>query len=69
VKKRTNILLDIDLVREASTALGTHRTTDTVHAALREAIAQHRRRRLAGRELPGLTLEGVEEMRRGRATM
>ena len=46
--KRTNINLDMDLVAAAATELGTERTTDTVHLALREAVDRARRGRLAG---------------------
>ena len=49
VVKRTNINLDMDLVQQAAQALGTRRTTDTVHAALRDVIARARRTRLAQR--------------------
>jgi Arc/MetJ family transcription regulator len=61
--KRTNINLDMDLVQEAATELGTERITDTVHAALREAIAMSKRRRLAEMELPDLTPEALAKMR------
>jgi hypothetical protein len=44
------------------TKLGTQRTTDTVHQALREVVA--RRARLAQRDLENLTPEALEAMRR-----
>ena len=68
--KRTNINLDMDLVHKAADELGTHRTTDTVHQALREVIARARRRRLAERDFEDLTPDALEAMRRpvGRAT-
>ncbi|WP_354700265.1 type II toxin-antitoxin system VapB family antitoxin [Paraconexibacter sp. AEG42_29] len=65
--KRTNINLDMDLVRQASEALGTERTTDTVHEALRDVVARGRRARLAGRDFADLTPEALEGMRRSRA--
>jgi Arc/MetJ family transcription regulator len=70
VVKRTNINLDMDLLREAARELGTQRTTDTVHQALREVIARARRARLAQRDFEDLTPEALEAMRRpaGRAT-
>jgi Arc/MetJ family transcription regulator len=66
-KKRTNILLDMDLVGAAAMALGTRRTTETVHSALREVVARERRRRLASRDFPELTPESVDDMRRSRS--
>ena len=64
--KRTNINLDMDLVAQAGTVLNTERTTDTVHAALREVIDRARRGRLARRDFPELTLEALEAERRPR---
>ena len=64
VVKRTNINLDMDLVQQAAQALGTRRTTDTVHEALRDVIARARRTRLAQRDFEDLTPESLEAMRR-----
>ena len=64
VVKRTNINLDMDLVEQAAQALGTRRTTDTVHEALRDVIARARRTRLAQRDFEDLTPESLEAMRR-----
>jgi Arc/MetJ family transcription regulator len=64
VIKRTNINLDMDLVDRAAHELGTERTTDTVHEALREVIARARRARLAQRDFEDLTPEALEAMRR-----
>ncbi len=64
VVKRTNINLDMDLVEQAAQALGTRRTTDTVHQALRDVIARARRTRLAQRDFEDLTPESLEAMRR-----
>ena len=69
VVKRTNINLDMDLVHGAAHELGTQRTTDTVHQALREVIARARRARLARRDFEDLTPNALEAMRRpGRTT-
>jgi Arc/MetJ family transcription regulator len=70
VVKRTNINLDMDLVHEAAHELGTQRTTDTVHQALREVVARARRARLAQRDFEDLTPDALEAMRRpaGRTT-
>lgn len=65
MKKHTTIDLDTDLVREAAAALGTVRTTDTVHEALREVVNLRRRLRLLEIDVD-LTLEDLREMRRGR---
>ncbi|HZD66707.1 MAG TPA: type II toxin-antitoxin system VapB family antitoxin [Acidimicrobiales bacterium] len=64
--KRTNLNLDTELPHAAAEALGTTRTTDTVHAALREVVARAARRRLAEWDLPDLTPGVLEGMRRPR---
>ena len=64
--RRTNINLDMDLVDQAAEALGTRRTTDTVHEALRDVIARARRIRLAQRDFEDLTPESLEALRRAR---
>lgn len=46
MRKHTTIDLDQELVREAATALGTTRTTDTVHAALSDVVRRRRRQGL-----------------------
>jgi Arc/MetJ family transcription regulator len=53
-KTHTTLDLDRELLVEAATALGTTRTTDTVHAALREVVARRRRRWLAERDFSEL---------------
>jgi Arc/MetJ family transcription regulator len=67
MRKRTSLLLDMDLVHDAAAALGTSTTTATVHEALREAAARAARERLASEDFEDLTLEGLEQMRRSRA--
>ncbi|MGI8729198.1 MAG: type II toxin-antitoxin system VapB family antitoxin [Solirubrobacteraceae bacterium] len=65
--KRTNINLDIQLVSDAAALLGTTRTTDTVHAALRDVVARERRRRLTERDLfADMGAEQLSAMRRPR---
>jgi len=54
VTSRTNINLDMDLVRDAAAILGTTQTTATVHAALRDVVARERRRELAAHDFAGL---------------
>jgi Arc/MetJ family transcription regulator len=66
MRRRTTIDLDQDLVNEAAAVLGTTRIVDTVHRALREAVARKRRAWLARHPLPDLTPEAVEEMRKPR---
>ena len=46
-KTHTTLDLDRDLLDEAAQALGTTRTTETIHAALREVVARRRRAWLA----------------------
>lgn len=60
-KTHTTLDLDRDLLRDAAKALGTTRTTETIHAALRDVVARRRRAELARRDfselepaLPGL---------------
>ena len=64
--RRTNINLDSELVDAAATILGTTRTTDTVHAALRDVVARAGRERLAQRDYSDLTPDALEELRRPR---
>jgi Arc/MetJ family transcription regulator len=62
--KRTNINLDMELVEQAARELGTDRTTDTVHEALRAVIARARRARLSKRDFADLTPDSLEALRR-----
>lgn len=62
--RRTNINLDMELVAQAAAKLGTRRTTDTVHGALRDVIARGRRERLADRDFADLRPEALEAIRR-----
>ena len=64
--RRTNINLDTELVDAAATVLGTARTTDTVHAALRAVIDRAARERLAERDFADLTPGVLQEVRRPR---
>jgi Arc/MetJ family transcription regulator len=61
--KRTNINLETDLVDAAAHVLGTSRTTDTVHAALRAVVDRDARARLARRDFPDLTPQALEALR------
>ncbi len=58
--------VDIHLVEQAAQVLGTKGTTATVHAAMEDVVARARRRRLAARDFPDLTLDGLAELRRPR---
>jgi Arc/MetJ family transcription regulator len=66
MKKHTTLNLDSDLVVEAARSLGTTGATDTIHRALQEVIDLQKRRRLLEYDLPDLTLESVDDMRRDR---
>jgi Arc/MetJ family transcription regulator len=67
--RRTNINLDTELVDAAAAVLGTARTTDTVHAALRAVIDRAARERLATRDFDDLTPDVLEQLRRARQTV
>jgi uncharacterized protein (DUF1778 family) len=64
-RTHTTLDLDRDLLRDAADVLGTTRTTDTVHAALREVVARNRRAWLARRDFSELetALAGLREPR------
>ena len=62
MRKHTTIDLDLQLVNEAKVALGTRKTSETVHAALREAVRAGQRRRLLELDT-GLTLDDLERAR------
>jgi Arc/MetJ family transcription regulator len=64
--RRTNINLDAELVDAAAAVLGTARTTDTVHAALRAVIDRAARERLAQRDFADLSPAVLEQLRRPR---
>jgi Arc/MetJ family transcription regulator len=68
MKRRTSMYLDRDLVNAAAAALGTKKTTETVHEAMRDVVGRARRRKLAARDLPDLTPEAIEAMRRARVS-
>lgn len=53
-KTHTTLDLDRELLRDAAEVLGTTRTTDTVHAALRDVVARRRRAWLARRDFSEL---------------
>lgn len=65
--KRTTINLDLDLLDEAAEALGTARMTDTVHAAMSEAVRRQKLERLTKLEFPGMDLEQLKKLRRPRS--
>jgi Arc/MetJ family transcription regulator len=64
--RRTGLLLDPDLMREAQEILHTDSQSDTVRSALSEVVALRRRLALLELELPDLTSEAVAEVRRDR---
>ncbi len=61
-KTHTTLDLDRDLLDDAAEALGTKRTTDTVHAALREVVARRQRLWLSRRDFSELEA-GLSELR------
>jgi Arc/MetJ family transcription regulator len=64
--KRTTINLDLDLLDEASDALGTSRMTETVHAAMADVVRRRKLEELTKMEFPGMSLEKLKKMRRPR---
>lgn len=64
--RRTNINLDTELVEAAAAVLGTERTTDTVHAALRSVIDRASRERLVKRDFADLTPDLLTRLRQPR---
>jgi Arc/MetJ family transcription regulator len=64
--RRTNINLDTELVEAAAAVLGTERTTDTVHAALRSVIDRASRERLVERDFADLTPDVLARLRQPR---
>lgn len=67
MRKRTNMNVDTSLVSQAATVLGTHGTTDTVHAAMEDVVRRARRKRLAARDLSDLTPSELAQMRTPRS--
>jgi Arc/MetJ family transcription regulator len=67
VRRRTTLNLDMELVAEAQSVLGTAQVTDTVHRALRDVVDRDRRRQLLAMGRGDLTPERLDEMRRNRS--
>ena len=67
-KTHTTLDLDRELLTQAAEALGTTRTTETVHAALREVVARRKRAWLARRDFSELE-ELLPEIRAPRSTI
>jgi Arc/MetJ family transcription regulator len=65
VIKRTSINLDLDLVADARAVLGTKNTTDTVHAALRDAVRRERLERLTEMRFDHMPEGWLDAERRG----
>jgi hypothetical protein len=65
-RHRTTLILPVALLEEAEDAVGSTSATETVTIALRELVARRRRQRLLAIDLPDLTPEGVDELRRPR---
>jgi Arc/MetJ family transcription regulator len=63
VVRRTSLNLDLDLVAEARTILGSNGTTDTVHRALEDVVRREKLRWLAERDFSELTPEVLGDLR------
>ncbi len=61
MRKRTTLNIDTDLLAKAGRSLGTAGATETIHAALQEAVNARRVQWLLEYEFPGLTPESLEE--------
>lgn len=66
MRKHTTLNIDTQLLQEAQEVLGTTQATETIHRALAEVVNRQKRRQLSSLAIPGLTLESLEESRRGR---
>ncbi len=64
--KRTTLVLDPELVAEASRVLGTERTTDTVRTALEDVVRHARIRNLVAWELEDDSADELERQRTSR---
>jgi len=62
MRRHTTVDLDTQLVDEAKEALGTRRTSETIHAALREVIRARQRARLLELDTD-LSLEELKRIR------
>lgn len=65
MRKHTTLDLDLDVVREAASALGTKGTGETVRAALEEIVRARRRERLLSLTTE-LSLDQLASVRRTR---
>jgi Arc/MetJ family transcription regulator len=65
-RHRTTLILPVALLQEAEEAVGSTSATETVTIALRELVARRRRERLASVDLPDLTPQSVDRLRRPR---
>ena len=69
MRRHTTLDLDLELLHEAADALGTRRTTDTVHAALADVVARRRRSQLVRMDFPDLTPGLLARMRTPRSVV
>lgn len=66
METRTNIILDVELVKEAQELTALKTKKDVVDFALQELVRQYRRRKLLALRRRGLWEGNLEEMRRER---
>src|SRR5579859_2296039 len=66
--KRTTLNLDIDLIEAARRVFGTKGTTDTIHRALEDAVRRQRLEELLAQDLPSITPQDLEKIRRDRVS-
>jgi hypothetical protein len=65
-RKRTTLVLPVELLRDAERLLGTRSHTEAVVLALEELVARRHREELLRMDWSDLTPEAVEAMRRPR---
>ena len=65
-RHRTTVNLPISLLRAAQEEIGSTSATETITAALAELVARRRRARLLVMDLPDLTPDSVDALRRPR---
>jgi Arc/MetJ family transcription regulator len=65
-RHRTTLILPVALLQEAEEAVGSTSATETVTIALRELVARRRREHLLSVDLPDLTPQSVDRLRRPR---
>lgn len=67
-RRHTTLNLDVKLLEEAQSVLGTKQTTETIHRALREIVDRDKRQRLLEMGTGDLTPQRLSEVRKNRCS-